>query len=181
MQKTFCLFFIFAKIGLFTLGGGYAMLSLMERELVDKRHWLERAEFLDLVAVAQAAPGILAVNMAIFVGYKLSRVRGAMAAALGAVLPSFVVILLLALFFKNYQDNQWVQRAFSGVRPAVAALIAVPVFRLGHAAKINYKNCWIPVLVALLVWRWHVSPVYMIVAAGVGGWCYARLHKAGVK
>lgn len=181
MKQSFRLFYIFAKIGLFTLGGGYAMLPLMERELVDKRAWLSRAEFLDLVALAQAAPGILAVNMAIFVGYKTARVRGAVCAAAGAVLPSFIIILLVAIFFVHYQENKWVQRVFAGVRPAVVALIAVPVFRLGKAANINLKTCWIPVLAALLVWLAHVSPVYIIIAAGVCGWWWARQRRVEEK
>lgn len=173
MQRVL-LFFIFAKIGLFTLGGGYAMLPLMERELVDKRAWLTRNEFLDLVAVAQAAPGIMAVNVAIFVGYKLQRLRGAAVATLGAVCPSVVIILLLAVYFQNYGQNPWVERVFKGVRPAVVALIAVPVFRLARAAHINRKTVWISVATALLVWKVGVSPVYIVLLAGLGGWLYAR-------
>lgn len=169
----FSLFFIFAKIGLFTLGGGYAMLPLMERELVDKRSWLARTDFLDLVAISQAAPGILAVNMAICTGYKLAKTRGAFWAALGAVLPSFIIILLIALFFQAYQNNPWVVRIFKGVRPAVVALIAVPVLRLAKSANITLKTVWIPVLVVLAVWGLHVSPVYVIILAGLGGLCWA--------
>ena len=178
MTGCFSLFFIFSKIGLFTLGGGYAMLPLMEREIVDKHAWLSRAEFLDLVAVAQAAPGIFAVNMAIFAGYKLKGFWGSFFAAAGAVLPSFLIILLIAVFFQNYQNNPVVIRIFKGVRPAVVALIAVPVLRLAQAAKISYKTVWIPVVCALLVWAVHVSPVYMVLAAGLGGWLYSRQQEA---
>ena len=178
MRAAFSLFFIFSKIGTFTLGGGYAMLPLMERELVDKRAWMSRTDFLDLVAIAQAAPGILAVNMAIFTGYKLAKIRGAVCATLGAVLPSFIIILAIALFFHAYQNNPWVVRIFKGVRPAVVALIAVPVFRLAKSANITYKTIWIPVVVALLVWALHVSPVYIIILAGLGGLCWsARKEK----
>ena len=173
MVLRLSLFFIFAKIGTFTLGGGYAMLPLMERELVDKRAWINRKEFLDLVAVSQAAPGIFAVNMAIFTGYKLAKTRGALWATLGAVLPSFVIILLVALFFHTYQDNPWVVRIFKGVRPAVVALIAVPVLRLAKSANITRKTVWIPALVALAVWALHVSPVYVIILAGLGGFWWA--------
>lgn len=175
MKSCLSLFFIFSKIGLFTLGGGYAMLPLMEREIVDKRLWISRAEFLDLVAIAQAAPGIFAVNMAIFTGYKLKGFWGSFWATLGAALPSFLIILAIAIFFRNYQNNPVVIRVFKGVRPAVVALIAVPVFHLAKSAHISYKTVWIPLLCALLVWVGHISPVYIVLAAGLGGWlCSCR-------
>ena len=173
MQKCFSLFYVFAKIGLFTLGGGYAMLPLMEQELVDKRKWLTRADFLDTVALAQAAPGIMAANVAILVGYRRARTWGSICAISGAVLPSFVIILLIAVFFRAYQDNPIVNRLFKGIRPAVVALIAVPVFRLAKTANIGWKTVWIPVAVALLVWLLNVSPVYIILVAGIGGYWYA--------
>lgn len=169
----FSLFYVFAKIGLFTLGGGYAMLPLMEQELVDKRAWLTRSDFLDKVALAQVSPGILAMNMAILVGYQRARLRGSICAALGAALPSFIIILILALFFRTYQQNPVVERIFKGVRPAVVALIAVPVFRLAREAGITRKTVWLPVAVAGLVWLVHVSPVYIILAAGLGGWWWS--------
>ncbi len=174
----FSLFYVFAKIGLFTLGGGYAMLPLMEQELVDKRKWLTRTDFLDLVAVAQAAPGIMAANVAILTGYRLARTRGSICAAVGAAFPSFVIILLIAVFFRAYQDNPVVLRIFKGVRPAVVALIAVPVFRLAKAADITWKTIWIPLTTALLVWLLHLSPVYIILAAGLGGYWYAVKREA---
>ena len=169
----FALFYTFAKIGLFTLGGGYAMLPLMEREIVDKRAWLSRTEFLDVVALAQSAPGIMAINVAILVGYKRCKTRGSICAASGAALPSFIIILLIAVFFHNYQQNPVVNRIFKGVRPAVVALIAVPVFRLARAAKINRKNVWLPLAVVVLVWLLHLSPVYVILAAVAGGFIWA--------
>lgn len=161
----FSLFYVFAKIGLFTLGGGYAMLPLMEREIVDKRAWLTREEFLDTIAVAQAAPGIMAINVAILVGYQRARTRGSFCAALGAALPSFIIILVIAVFFQTYQNNPVVLRIFKGVRPAVVALIAVPVFRLARSAKVGWKTLWIPAVVVGLVWWLHVSPVYVVLAA----------------
>lgn len=177
MKQCAQLFFIFSKIGLFTLGGGYAMLPLMEAELTVRRNWLSKKDFLDLTALAQAAPGILAVNMAIFVGYKLRSLRGAICAALGAVIPSFLIILLIAVFFHNFRDNQIIARIFKGIRPAVVALIAVPVFRLSKSAGITWKNVWFPLLCALLVWLLHVSPVYIVIAAGLGGWLFCREAK----
>ena len=177
MKDYFSLFWIFAKIGTFTLGGGYAMLPLIERELVDKKGWLNRAEFLDCVAVAQAAPGILAINVAILSGYKMKGLWGSVTASLGAALPSFIIILLIALFFRGYQDNPVVQRVFRGIRPAVGARIAVPVYNLAKTAGINYRTVWIPVVCAGLVWLLKVSPVYIVLAAGLGGWLYAHKRR----
>ncbi len=154
------------------------MLPLMEQELVDKHKWLTRADFLDIIALAQAAPGIMAANVAILTGYRLARTRGSICAAAGAALPSFVIILLIALFFRAYQHNPLVIRIFKGVRPAVVALIAVPVFRLARAAHIHWKTVWIPITVALLVWLVKVSPVYIVLAAGIGGYWYALRREA---
>ena len=168
------LFFIFFKIGAFTLGGGYAMLPLIEAEIVTKHKWISPKEFLDLTAMAQAAPGILAVNMAIFVGYKLRSFMGAMIATLGAVLPSFVIILLIALFFHDFRQNPIVERIFKGIRPAVVALIAVPVFRLSRSAGITWKTFWIVPLCALAVWWAKISPVYVVLAAGLAGYLFFR-------
>lgn len=163
------LFLSFAKIGAFTLGGGYAMLAVIEGEVVDKRHWIEKEDFLDLVVLAQTAPGILAVNISILTGNKIAGKRGALVSALGAVLPSFITILTIALFFSRFQDNEWVRRAFHGIRPAVVALIAVPVFSLAKSAKIGWKTVWIPIVVALLIWQLGVSPIYIIIVAILSG------------
>ncbi len=177
MKDFLILFWIFAKIGTFTLGGGYAMLPLIEKEIVDKKAWLDRKEFLDCVAVAQAAPGILAINVAILAGYKIKNFWGSVIASLGAALPSFVIILLIALFFNEYEHNPIVQRIFMGIRPAVVALIAVPVFNLSKTAGITYRTVWIPAVCAGLVWLLKVSPVYIILAAGLGGFLYARCKR----
>ena len=179
MRTVFSLFWIFAKIGTFTLGGGYAMLPLIQRELVDNKKYLDETEFLDATAVAQAAPGILAINIAILAGYKIKGFWGSVVCALGAALPSFIIILLIALFFHNFKDNPIVKRVFLGIRPAVVALIAVPVFKLAASARITHKTVWIPLLAALLVWLGGVSPVYIVLAAGMGGFLYGRL--GGIK
>lgn len=152
------------------------MLPLIERELVDKGRYLDEQEFLDATAVAQAAPGILAINIAILSGYKMKGFGGSVCCALGAALPSFIIILLIALFFHNFKENPIVQRVFLGIRPAVVALIAVPVFRLAKTAGITYKTAWLPVVSALLVWLLGVSPVYVVLAAGLGGFLYGRVH-----
>lgn len=172
----FDLFYTFLRIGLFTIGGGYAMIPLIEQKVVDERRWMSRDELLDLIAVAQSCPGIFAVNIGIFVGYKLRGTRGAFITTLGTVLPSFVIILSIALLFQQFRDNIYVERAFKGIRPAVVALIAAPVFRMARMAKINRYNVWIPVVAALLIWLMGVSPIYVILVAGIGGYVYGEIE-----
>ena len=168
------LFQTFFHIGLFTIGGGYAMIPLIEAEVVDRRQWIAREELLDLMAVAQSCPGVFAVNISIFIGYKIRKTPGAIAAALGCILPSFLIILAIALFFHQFQDNPWVARAFRGIRPCVVALIAVPTFRMAQTARITWTNVWIPVLSAFLIWALGVSPIFIIIAAGLVGFLYGK-------
>ncbi len=170
------LFMTFLRIGAFTIGGGYAMLPLIQREVVD-RGWISREEFIDLFAVAQSLPGIFAVNIAIFTGYRLKGVAGSVVCALGTVLPSFVIILAIALFFTRIQDNPWVEKIFKGLRPAVVALIAVPCLTTARSVKLTYKTALIAITAALLIWRAGISPVYIILAAGVGGVIYGTVIK----
>ena len=168
---------LFFKIGAFTIGGGYAMVPLIENEIVTKRKWIAQEDFIDLLAISQSAPGILAVNISIFIGYKLRGIRGSIITALGTVLPSFIIILAIALFFHSFQDNPIVERIFKGIRPAVVALIAAPTFTMGRSAKINRYNLWIPVASALLIWLLGFSPIWIIIAAGVGGFLWGKLRK----
>lgn len=175
-------FLIFFKIGLFTIGGGYAMVPLIETELVDKRKWIGKDEFIDMLALTQSVPGIFAVNIAIFIGYKLRKFRGALSMALGTILPSFLIILAIALFFQQFKQYQAVENIFKGIRPAVVALIAAPTFSMAKSAKISRYNIWIPVVSALLIWLLGVSPVYIIILAGVGGYFYGKYkHKQEAK
>ncbi len=167
-------FLLFFKIGLFTIGGGYAMVPLIEKELVEKRKWVEKEDFIDLLAIAQSAPGIFAVNIAIFIGYKLRKVKGAFATTLGTILPSFLLILAIALFFQQFKQYRAVENIFKGIRPAVVALIAAPTFTLAKSARINRCTVWIPVGSALLIWLLGVSPVGIIILAGVGGFLYGK-------
>lgn len=171
------LFLIFLKIGLFTLGGGYAMIPQIEAEIVDRHKWIDRKEFLDLIAVAQTAPGALAINMSVFVGYRLKKLPGAILSTIGVSLPSFLIILLIAMFFHKFQDNAVVASIFNGIRPAVVALIAAPVFTLAKSARIALTNCWIPVASALLIWLMGVNPIYVLVVAGMCGYLYGILIK----
>lgn len=173
------LFEIFFKIGAFTIGGGYAMVPLIEDELIAKRNWISKDDFIDLIAISQSTPGIFAVNISIFIGYRLRGVRGSIVSALGTILPSFVIILAVAAFFRNFKENHVVERIFMGIRPAVVALIAAPTFRMAKSAKVNRFNVWIPVVSALLIWLLGFSPIWIIAAAGAGGYIYGRIrHRA---
>ena len=134
------LFLTFVKIGMFTIGGGYAMLPLIQRDVVD-RGWMTKEDFIDVFSVAQSLPGIFAVNIAIFVGYKLKKTWGGFVCALGTILPSFVIMLLIALFFTQVKDNVWVEKAFMGLRPAVVALIAVPCLTTAVELRANDHTC----------------------------------------
>ena len=165
------LFLAFMKIGMFTIGGGYAMLPLIQREVVD-RGWMSKEEFIDIFSVAQSLPGIFAVNISIFVGYRLKKKLGGLVCALGTIMPSFVIILLIALCFTQVKDNVWVEKTFKGLRPAVVALIAVPCLTTARSIKLSYKQLVIPVGAALLIWLVGVSPAWIILAAIVGGLVY---------
>lgn len=154
------------------------MVPLIQDEIVDKRKWIDKEDFIDLLALTQSVPGIFAVNIAIFIGYKLRKFRGALAMALGTILPSFFIILAIALFFQQFKQYPIVENIFKGIRPAVVALIAAPTFSMAKSAKINRYTVWIPIVSALLIWVLDVSPVYIIIIAGVGGFIYGKYkHK----
>lgn len=167
----------FFKIGAFTLGGGYAMISIIQNEVVVKKKWIPEDQFVDLIAVAQSCPGVLAANISVFVGYKMRKTLGALVTCLGAILPSFLIILCIALFFHQFMDIPWVAAIFRGIRPAVVALIAVPTFTLAKSAKISLANCWIPIVTAIAIWLLGVNPVYAILTAGLGGFLYGKFIK----
>ena len=161
------LFTTFFKIGIFTFGGGYAMIPLIEREVIDNRKWISRKDFLDMLVLAQSTPGPIAVNTAVFVGYKMRGVVGAIATSLGTVLPSFIVILLLALFFAEVRDNRYVDAAFRAMRPAVVALIVAPL--MGLVKGMKWYLAALSAAVAMAVWYLGVSPMYLIGAGVVVG------------
>ena len=167
----------FFKIGIFTLGGGYAMIPLIEEEVVNRHRWVEKEEMLDLIAIAQSCPGVFAINVSIFIGYKLNKLRGAIATALGTALPSFLIILAIAMFFHHFEDNKFIAAMFKGIRPAVVALIAVPTFNLAKSAQLNWLTVWIPIVSALLIWLLGVSPIWIIVAAGIGGFLWGKVKR----
>jgi len=171
----FQLFWTYLKIGTFTLGGGYAMLPLIQREVVDRKGWIDEDEYLNMIALAQAAPGLIAVNSAIFIGWRVGGWRGVCGAVLGAVLPSFLIILIIAMIFQDWKEIPAVEAAFKGIRPAVVALIAAPLFKLAKSAmkekgkqtKEKGQNAiflLISLAAALLIWLGHINPVWVILA-----------------
>jgi len=171
----------FFRIGLFTIGGGYAMIPLIEKEVVQNKKWISEKDFLDLLAIAQAAPGVFAVNISIFIGYRLRKVRGSVACAFGTVLPSVLIILLIALFFQQFKDLPVVENVFKGIRPAVVALILTPTIKLGKAAQLNRYTAWVPVVSALLICALGVSPILIIVVgivAAIAHYYYHKYHSA---
>ena len=175
--SLFKLFTTFFRIGVFTFGGGYAMIPLIEKDIVERNRWIERKDFVDLLAVAQSAPGIFAVNIAVFIGYRLRGTRGSVAAAMGCVVPSVVIILLIALFFRQFRHIPVVNNIFMGLRPAVVALIAVPVFTVAKSAGIGWTTVWIPILSALLIVAFGVSPVYVIAVAALAGILWGKIRR----
>ena len=167
MRELLTMFGSFFKIGLFTFGGGYAMVPIIQREVIDHRGWVDRDEFVELLTLAQSAPGPIALNTSVFVGYKMRGYAGALAALLGVVVPAFTVILIVAIYFAQFRENVYVNAAFKGMRPAVVALIVSPIVSLSRG-----MGAWkyaLAAAVALFVWWSGVSPIWLIiVAAGVG-------------
>ena len=151
---------------MFTIGGGYAMIPLIEREVVN-RGWLDKQDFMDLFAMTQSLPGIFAVNISIFVGYKLKKVTGSIVCAGGTILPSFCIILAIALFFNHFQDNIWVMKIFNGIRPAVVALILVPCISAARSLHLKWVELILPAIGAVLIWKCGVSGIY----------CFGRYYR----
>ncbi len=174
------LFTTFFKIGLFSFGGGFAMIPLIQREVIERHKWIDGKDFVDMLVLAQSTPGPIAVNTAVFVGYKTRGVGGAIMATLGTVLPSFIVILLLALFFAEVRENRYVDAAFRAMRPAVVALIVAPL--VGLVKGMKWYLIAISAAVAILVWYCGFSPMYLIAGGVVVGivWAIANGRK-GVK
>jgi chromate transporter len=171
------LFSTFLKIGSFTIGGGYVMIPLIQREVVEKRAWIGEEEFVELLAIAQAAPGVMAMNVAVFVGQKTLGWKGVIAASLGSILPSFVVILSIAMVFTDYKDNPSVERAFKGMRPAVVALIAAPLIQMARSVGMTWKTAFIPVLAVVLIYFFHINPAWTVLMAAMGGIIFTWFRK----
>jgi chromate transporter len=172
------IFAVFAKIGAFTIGGGYAMIPIIQAEM-SRRGWIPEEDLPDIVALSQSAPGVMAVNISIFAGHKLRGVKGSIAATLGSITPSFLIILAIAVFFTAFKDNPWVERAFKGIRPVVISLIAVPMVNM---ARKSCKSWWawlLAIAALVLVAFLNVSPIYIILCVLVIGFSvtYFKMKK----
>lgn len=171
------LFKTFFKLGIATFWGGYTMLSKIEDDVVRRHQWMSQQEFTDLLALVQTCPGVFFINMSTFIGYKIKKTRGAICTTLGAVLPSFLIILLIATLFHKLQNNPIIASIFAGIRPAIVALIAIPTFTLAKETHINLTNCWIPIAGALAIWLLGMNPIWVILAAAFGGYIYGNYIK----
>lgn len=180
MHELWQIFSTFFKIGMFTLGGGYAMIPLIQREVVEKRQWIKHKEFIELLALAQTSPGPLAVNAAVFVGYKRKNLTGSLIASLGITLPSFIIILIIAMYLIGFRENQYVENFFKGIRPAVVALIAAPLYSLGKSMKIGWGGILLAAAVAAAVAFVGMSPAIMVVVVALLGLLHGIIRKKTV-
>ncbi len=163
------IFIIFFKIGLFTFGGGYAMLPLIEREIIETRHWITEDDFVDILAVAEMTPGPIAVNSATFVGYRIGGLGGAVAGTFGVVLPSFIIILLIVTSLYQYRYHPKVAQAFKGIRPVVIALIIFAAFKLGVKQHWNVASAGIAVVAFLMLMLFNIHPFIVIMLGAIAG------------
>ncbi len=175
MASYWQIFIIFAKIGAFTLGGGMAMIPLIQNEIV-KRGWLDEKDFPDIIALSQSAPGLLAVNISIFIGYRLKGVKGSIIATIGSILPPFLIILLIAIMFTGYQDNPVVIRIFKGIRPVVVALIAVPMLQMAKKSNRSWQAYLLSAIVLAAVGFLKVSPIYILIVIIVISFAIAKFR-----
>ena len=169
MKELFDLFWTFCKIGALTFGGGYAMLPLIQREIVENKKWSSEKEILDYYAVGQCTPGVIAVNTATFIGYKLRGIIGGIVATLGVIFPSIVIILIIATFLQNFADLAIVQSAFAGIRVAVVALIITTVVKLIKSSIKDYLGVIIAIIAFVISAFIGLSPVYVVIAAALTG------------
>lgn len=174
LKKFINLFWIFFKVGAFTFGGGYAMVPIIQKEIVENAELIENEEFLDIIAVSQSLPGAIAVNTTIFVGFKLYGILGALMALLGTVLPSFLIILVLATFYNFIKDIPSIQMFFHGVRPAIVALIFMAALKLGKAIERKTFNLIIAVTAFIAIAVFNVHPIFTIIACATAGLIYTK-------
>ena len=171
------LFYAYTKIGIFGFGGGYAMLPFFQRELVSKKGWLTDEELLDLNAVAQCTPGVIAVNTATFCGYRVHGLSGSLLATLGVLVPPMIIVTIISAFFWSFAENPWVQHALTGVRACVCALIINSTIRLYRKAVLDLPTFLVFLTVLILAAFVGLSPAILVVGAGLFGLAYHRIRK----
>lgn len=162
MNKNIQLFLSFVKIGVFTIGGGYAMLPLIQKEIVGKKKWISEIDFLDILVISQIIPGAIAINIAVLVGYRINKLLGTFIALVASVLPSFIIILLFVVFFQNFKDNSYVINFFKGLRPAVVALMIYSVYKIIVTAKIKWYLYFVIIATTLVCFFTNFSPFLII-------------------
>ncbi|MEG1996551.1 MAG: chromate transporter [Oscillospiraceae bacterium] len=166
------LFLIFLKIGAFTFGGGYAMLSIIHREIVENKKFITDDEMLDIISISESTPGVISVNTATFVGYKISGFWGAIAATFGVVLPAFIIIILVTLFFIPYMSNKWINYAFLGIRAGVVVLIFNAAIKLNKVNKKNLFNISLTVISFLLATAFNINAIFILLGGLIIGISY---------
>lgn len=181
MKKLWNLFSVFARIGVTTFGGGYAMLPILQREVVEKRGWATDEELMDYYAIGQCTPGIIAVNTATFIGYKEAGILGGIFATLGVVFPSIIIITLISMFLQNFAHLEVVKHAFAGIRACVCVLILDSVIKLGKKSIVDNRCVIIFLTVLALSLFSPVSPAILVVFAGVAGYLLKPDPKKGGK
>ncbi len=172
MNSPYTLFKTFFTIGIATIGGGYAMIPMMEREIVHKKQLLNKEEFLDILAIAQASPGVFAVNMTSNIGYHIGGVRMALLLSIANILPSILIILFLALTFYSFRSNIYIEYCFKAIRPVVVGLVLAPVLTLAQNANLNKRTIWLPIATTLAICCLGISPIYVVLLGVVLGLCY---------
>lgn len=165
------LFLIFTKIGMFTIGGGYAVIPLIEKDLVQKK-WLSNQEFYELIAITESLPGVFATNIAALVGYKIAGIKGASIAGLATIIAPFILLLIIAIFLAQFQQNIYVAKAFKALRPIVVALIAAPCYTAIKANKMTIKTLILPCIALGLMFFGGLSPIWIILLGGISGIIY---------
>ena len=171
MNKYLELFCSFFKIGIFTFGGGYAMIPIIQAEVITRKGWIKEQEFLDLLTLAQSAPGPISLNTAVFVGYKMYGYRGALSSLAGVVLPSFTILLLVAMFFSQIRSNPIVDAAFRGMQPIVVAIMLAPI--LGFTKGMHWTLIALAAAITMVIWYFGVSPIYLLIVGAVAGLAWA--------
>lgn len=162
------MFLTFFKIGAFTFGGGYAMIPIIQEEVVEKKKWIDENEFMDAIALAQASPGPVAVNTSVYCGHKLKGFPGAIACTLGTILPSFITILVIAIFFYQFRSNPIIDKVFMGIRPAIVALILSAVYKMWKKSNFGYTKLIVAFVAMLIVVFVDISPIWIVIAGGLG-------------
>lgn len=171
------MFLTFFKIGAFTFGGGFAMIPIIQEEIVTKRGWIGEEDFLDTISIAQSSPGPIAVNTSIFVGYRIKGLKGALVCTFGAILPSFVIILLFAMSFSKFRDNLILEKIFAGIRPAVVALIFSAVYSISYKSHFHFKGLIVAFIVTIIIVFLNINPIYLILIGAISS---IILNKIGI-